>query len=45
MEIQLDKETALVEAILFLESEPQGEQNLARISELSEDVVRIALEK
>lgn len=45
MEIQLDKETALVEAILFLESEPQGEQNLARISELSEDVVRIALDK
>lgn len=41
----LNKETALVEAILFLESEPQSQQNLARISDLSEDVVQIALER
>ena len=33
------------EAILFLESEPQSEQNLARISEFSEDVVKLVLEK
>ncbi len=45
MEIQLEKETALIEAILFLESEPQNETNLARISELSKDVVDVALEK
>ena len=45
MEIQLDKETGLVEAILFLESEPQSEASLAKISELSEDVVKIALER
>ncbi len=45
MEIRLDKETALVEAILFLESEPQSQQNLARISGLSEDVVQAALER
>lgn len=45
MEIQLDKETALIEAILFLESEPQSVQGLARISELSEDVVEIALDR
>ena len=45
MEIQLEKETGLIEAILFLESEPQNEQTLARISELSEDVVKIALDR
>ena len=45
MEIQLEKETGLIEAILFLESEPQSEQNLARISEFSEDVVKLVLEK
>lgn len=45
MEIQLEKETALIEAILFLESEPQNEANLSRISELSKDVVDVALEK
>ena len=41
----LNKWTALVEAIRFLESEPQSQQNLARISDLSEDVVQIALER
>lgn len=40
----MDKETALVEAILFLESESQSVQNISRISELSEDVVKVALE-
>ena len=41
----MEKETGLIEAILFLESEPQSEQNLARISEFSEDVVKLVLEK
>lgn len=41
----MDKETSLVEAILFLESESQSIQNLSRISELSEDVVKLALER
>ena len=41
----MEMETGLIEAILFLESEPQSEQNLARISEFSEDVVKLVLEK
>lgn len=45
MEVQLDKETALVEAILFLESEPQGEAALARISGFSRDVVDMAIQR
>lgn len=45
MEIQLEKETALIEAILFLESEPQDENSLARISEMSKDVVDEVLER
>jgi len=43
MEIQLEKEIALIEAILFLESEPQNEANLVKISELSKDVVDMVL--
>ena len=39
----MDKETALIEAILFLESEPQSEESLSRISELSADLVEIAI--
>ena len=35
MEFQLEKETALVEAILFLEGEPVNEDALAEISQLS----------
>lgn len=45
MEFQLEKETALVEAILFLESEPVNEDALAEISQLSKDVVVMALEE
>ena len=41
----MEKETGLIEAILFLESEPQSEQSLARISEFSEDVVKLVLER
>lgn len=44
MEIKLEKETALVEAVLFLESEPLSEEALQEITQLSKDVVEIALE-
>ena len=40
----MDKETALVEAILFLESEPLSEEAISIIGQLSKDVVEIALE-
>ena len=45
MEYKLDKETALVEAVLFLESEPLNEEALANITQLSKEVVEMALEK
>lgn len=38
------KESALIEQILFLESEPIAEQKLAQISELSEEVVAKCIE-
>ncbi len=44
MELRLDKETALVEAILYLESEPVDETLLSKISGLAKDVVEQALE-
>ena len=40
----MEKETALVEAILFLESEPLSEEAISIIGQLSKDVVEIALE-
>ena len=40
----LEKETALVEAILYLESEPVDEGTISRISGLSKDVVKSALD-
>lgn len=45
MELHLEKETALIEAIFFLETEPLDENALAKISGLSRDVVDIVLEK
>ena len=39
MEYKLEKETALVEAILFLESEPLSEEAISIIGQLSKDVV------
>jgi segregation and condensation protein B len=42
--MNLEKETALIEAILFLEAEPVEEKNLVRISGLSPEAVRSALE-
>lgn len=44
MEIKLEREAALVETILFLESEPLDEASLSRISGLARDVVEGALE-
>ena len=43
--MELEKETALVETILFLESEPATEKALSNISRLSEEVVRQCIEK
>ncbi len=42
--MELETETALVEAILFLESEPINENQLSNISQLSEEVVKSCLE-
>lgn len=42
--MNLDNEAALVEAILFLESEPLAEKTIALIAELSEEVVQKTLE-
>ena len=44
MNLELIKETALIEAVLFLEGEPLDEAGLCRISGLSGDVVAKALE-
>ncbi|MDR2363758.1 MAG: SMC-Scp complex subunit ScpB [Spirochaetaceae bacterium] len=44
MELRLEKETALIEAILYLEADPLDEGALSRISALSRDVVKLALE-
>jgi segregation and condensation protein B len=44
MEIKFEKEAALVETILFLESEPLDEVSLARITGLARDVIDGAIE-
>jgi segregation and condensation protein B len=43
MEIKTDKETALIEAILYLEADPLDEAALVRISGLAKEVVQAAL--
>ena len=43
--LNLEKETALVEAILYLETDPLDFNTFARISGLSKDVVKKAIEK
>lgn len=43
MELKLEKEAALIEAILYLESDSVDEASLVRISGLSKDVVQEAL--
>jgi segregation and condensation protein B len=45
MELALEKETALIEAILYLEAEPLEEAALARISGLAKNLVQEALGK
>lgn len=44
MEAQAEKETALIEAILYLEADPLDEAGLVRISGLSKELVQTALE-
>jgi segregation and condensation protein B len=44
MDTRLEKEAALVETVLFLESEPLDENAIARITGLSRDVVEEALD-
>jgi segregation and condensation protein B len=44
MSKKIEKETALVEAILYMEGEPIDEGNIARISGLSKDAVKAALD-
>ena len=41
--LNLDSETALIEVILFLESEPQNVENLSKISKFSPEVVEECL--
>ena len=44
MELRLEKETALIETILYLEADPVEEASLSRISGFSREVVDKALE-
>jgi segregation and condensation protein B len=44
MELKLEKETALIEAILYMESDPLDEASLSRISGLSREAVGKSLE-
>jgi len=44
MEIRLEREAAIIETVLFLESEPLDEAALSRITGLGRDVVEEALE-
>jgi len=45
MEENLQKETALVEAVLYMEAEPMDEAALSRISGLSKELVKAALDR
>lgn len=44
MKVNLEKEAALVEAVLFLESDPMTPEQIAAASELSKDVVTECIE-
>ena len=44
MELRLEKETALIEAVLYLENDPIDEQGLSRIAGLSKEIVEAALD-
>jgi len=43
LDLELDEEVALLETVLFLESEPQTVENLVKITQFEEDVVRECL--
>ena len=45
MDVNLEKEVGLVEAVLFLDSEPLSVDAISRISELSEEVVEKCLDE
>ena len=45
MDENLEKEVGLVEAVLFLDSEPLSVDAISRISELSEEVVEKCLDE
>lgn len=45
VDLDLSSETALIEAILFLEGEPFDEASLSKVSGLSRDIVKTAIEK
>ncbi len=45
MEMDLKKETALVETILFLESEPMVVKSISTVAQLSEEIVEACLEQ
>jgi len=45
MDLNLDREAAILETILFLESEPMDEAALARISGLGKELVEAAIER
>ena len=44
MDVNLEKEMGLVEAVLFLDSEPLTVESIAKIAELSEDVIEQCLD-
>lgn len=44
-ELNLDSESALLETVLFLESEPQTVESLAKITQFAEDVVKECIER
>lgn len=43
--LNLDTETALLETVLFLESEPQNVENLSKITKLADNVIEDCLER
>lgn len=43
LDLELDEEVALLETVLFLESEPQTIENLVKITQFGEDVVKECL--
>jgi segregation and condensation protein B len=43
MDVRIEKETALIEAVLYLEADPLDEAGLCRISGLGKDIVQTAL--